>query len=77
MRRPATHEPVLSAAKMAKNAPISIMPSRPMLTTPERSENMPPIEAKMSGVAKRSIAAKSADQTTTDSSFPTAESDAR
>ena len=41
-----------------------------MFTTPERSENIPPSAAKMSGVAQRSIAAKSADQTTTVSSFP-------
>ena len=32
---------VLSAPRMPKNAPISIIPSRPMFTTPERSENMP------------------------------------
>ena len=34
-----------------KKAPISIIPSRPMFTTPERSENIPPMAAKMSGVA--------------------------
>ena len=33
------------------------MPSRPMLTTPERSEKRPPSAAKTSGVAKRSVAA--------------------
>ncbi len=57
-----------------KNAPISIIPSRPMFTTPERSENMPPSEANASGVANRSIAARSADQTTTLSSLPTLDS---
>ena len=47
--------PVLSAPQIPQNAPISIIPSRPMFTTPERSENMPPIAAKVSGVAKTSI----------------------
>ena len=42
---------------MPQKAPISIIPSRPMFTTPERSENIPPIAAKMSGVAKTSIEA--------------------
>ena len=52
---PPTQLPVLSAPQMPQNAPISIMPSRPMFTTPERSENMPPIAAYVSGVAKTSI----------------------
>ena len=55
---------------MPKKAPTSIMPSSPMLTTPERSETTPPSAAKTSGVAKRSIAAASADQTTTRSRLP-------
>ena len=42
---------LVGAARMAKKAPISIIPSRPMLTTPERSLNMPPSAPKMSGVA--------------------------
>ena len=67
---PRTHESSLSAAMTAKKAPISIIPSRPMFTTPERSEIMPPSAPKMSGVAKRSMDAKSADQTTTASSLP-------
>ena len=50
---------------MPKKAPISIMPSRPMLMTPLRSDRMPPIAANTSGVAKRSIAAISADHTNT------------
>ena len=33
------------------------MPSSPMFTTPERSENMPPIAANVSGVANTSIEA--------------------
>ena len=37
-RRPTTHVPPLSEAQMPKNAPVSIIPSRPMLTTPERSQ---------------------------------------
>ena len=48
---PSGHESSLSAARIAKNAPISIIPSRPMFTTPARSLNMPPIAAKVSGVA--------------------------
>ncbi len=42
---------------MAKNAPTSIIPSRPMFTTPDRSEKIPPIAANASGVAKRRVAA--------------------
>jgi hypothetical protein len=38
--------------------------------TPLRSDRMPPIAAKISGVAKRSIAAISADHTNTRSRFP-------
>ena len=52
---PHTQLPVLSAPQIPQKAPISIMPSRPMFTTPERSENIPPIAAKVSGVAKTSI----------------------
>ena len=62
---------------MAKNAPISIIPSSPMFTTPERSLNMPPIAANVSGVAQRSVAARSADQTTTLSRFVALETVAR
>src|SRR6266540_2228269 len=40
---------------MPKNAPVSIMPSSATFTTPLRSENMPPIAPKVSGVAKTSI----------------------
>ena len=40
---------------MPQKAPISIIPSRPMFTTPERSENIPPSAPKVSGVAKTSI----------------------
>ncbi len=36
-----------------------------MFTTPLRSENMPPIAAKISGVAQRSVAAIRLDQTKT------------
>ncbi len=42
---------------MAKKAPTSIIPSRPMFTTPDRSEKIPPIAANASGVAKRRVAA--------------------
>jgi hypothetical protein len=51
IRSPSTHESSLSAARIPKNAPIIIIPSSPMFTTPERSENIPPRAAKMSGVA--------------------------
>ena len=47
--RPSGHAPVTSEPHTAKNAPVSIMPSRPMFTTPERSENNPPIEANHEG----------------------------
>ena len=57
-RRPRV--PVLSAPQIPKKAPISIIPSRPMFTTPERSEKIPPIAAKVSGVANTSIEAISA-----------------
>ena len=49
--RPMTHEPVTSAPHRPQNAPISIMPSSPMLMTPLRSENRPPSAANSSGVA--------------------------
>ncbi len=42
---------VTSAPHAPKNAPISIMPSSPMFTTPERSDVTPPSAAKVSGVA--------------------------
>ena len=58
---------------MPKKAPVSIIPSRPMFTTPLRSEKRPPIAAKMSGVAKRSVAAVSADQAKTVSRLPSPE----
>ena len=41
-----------------------------MFTTPERSETMPPNAPNTSGVANRSIAAASADHTTTASRLP-------
>ena len=53
--RPQTQLPVLSAPQIPQKAPISIIPSRPMFTTPERSENIPPTAANVSGVAKTSI----------------------
>ena len=65
MRSPSHQEPVWSAPQMPKKAPISIIPSRPMFTTPLRSEIIPPMAAKASGVAKRSVAAASADQANT------------
>ena len=52
-----------------KNAPISIIPSSAMFTTPLRSEKSPPRAANVSGVDQRSVAAISADQTKTRSRF--------
>ena len=49
--RPITHEPLTSAPHRPQKAPISIMPSSPMLMTPLRSENRPPSAANSSGVA--------------------------
>ena len=49
------HEPPLSAPQTPQNAPISIIPSRPMLTTPLRSENIPPIAPKTSGVENANV----------------------
>src|SRR5919108_406655 len=72
MKRPPTHELVRSAPQAPKNAPISIIPSRPMFTTPLRSENMPPSAANVSGVAYRSVAAVSADHVMTASRCGTA-----
>ena len=60
--RPSAHEWNLSAPSTPKNAPESIIPSRPMFTTPLRSENMPPIAANVSGVAQTSVDATSAPQ---------------
>ena len=60
---PHHQSPVLSAPRKPKNAPINIIPSRPMFMTPLRSEKIPPSAANVSGVAARSVAAMSADQT--------------
>ena len=51
MAMPPIQLDVRSAPQAPKNAPVSIMPSRPMLTTPARSEVTPPSAAKISGVA--------------------------
>ena len=45
VRTPTTQLPVSIEPQTAKNAPMSIIPSSPMFTTPERSEKMPPIAA--------------------------------
>jgi hypothetical protein len=44
----------------AANAPISMNPSSAMLVIPERSERSPPIAAKTSGAAERSVAVSNA-----------------
>ena len=45
----------MSAPQTPQNAPISIIPSRPMLTTPLRSENIPPIAPKTNGVENANV----------------------
>ena len=51
MRIPPIQLEVTSAPQAPKKAPISIIPSRPMFTTPERSDVTPPSAANVSGVA--------------------------
>ena len=51
MTTPPSQLDVTSAPHAPKNAPVSIMPSRPMFTTPARSDVTPPRAAKISGVA--------------------------
>ena len=58
---------------MPKNAPVSIIPSSAMLTTPLRSEKRPPSAANVSGVANRSVAASSAPHAKTESRCATLE----
>ena len=77
MSTPVTQFPVLSAPQMPQKAPMSIMPSRPMFTTPLRSEKMPPSDPYISGVAKTSIEAISVDHVKTISRFSTLERVAR
>ena len=48
----------MAAAEAAAKAAPSILPSRPMSTTPERSEKRPASEASTKGVAMRSVASK-------------------
>ena len=40
--RPMAQWPLQTVPQIPKNAPVSIMPSRPMFTTPDRSQKMPP-----------------------------------
>src|SRR5262245_23461840 len=56
---PAHAEPVTAAMAAAAKAEASILPSRPMSTTPARSEQRPPSAASTSGVAPRTVAAAS------------------
>src|SRR3954464_12554408 len=51
--------PETRVTEAAAKAPASIIPSRPMLITPDRSENSPPIAARMSGVGSRTVDASS------------------
>jgi len=77
MRTPVIHDPVASAPQIPQKAPISIIPSRPMFTTPLRSEKIPPIAAYTSGVAKTNIAAIRLGQVNTISRCATLERVAR
>ncbi|GBE24028.1 hypothetical protein BMS3Bbin02_00293 [bacterium BMS3Bbin02] len=52
-----TIEAPMVLKRTAVNAPVSMMPSSAMLMTPPRSEKMPPIAARVSGVADLIIAA--------------------
>src|SRR5215207_527637 len=61
----ATTRPMIGLLKnqvpaTAANAPISMNPSSAILVIPERSERSPPIAAKTSGAAERSVAVSSA-----------------
>ena len=51
--------PILTVTAEAVNAPASMIPSSAMLMTPPRSENIPPSEASVSGVAYLTIEASS------------------
>ena len=53
--RPSQAEPVTAAVAAAAKAAPSILPSRPMSTTPERSANRPASAASTSGVASRMV----------------------
>ncbi len=51
IRSPSSQEPVVAEPQMPKNAPINIIPSRAMFTTPLRSDIKPPRAPYVSGVA--------------------------
>src|SRR5579863_5242141 len=51
--RPIQALPVKVAATAAANAPVSILPSRPMSTTPERSDHRPARHARINGTPSR------------------------
>ena len=53
--RPSQGEQVTAAAVAAAKAAPSILPSRPISTTPERSANSPASAASTSGVATRMV----------------------
>ncbi len=57
-RIPSHGLPVKCDPSTPQNAPASIMPSSPMLTTPDLSENAPPIAARAMGVAILSVAVR-------------------
>src|ERR1700722_1380574 len=57
-RSPSQTLPVKVAAAAEANAPTKILPSRPMSTTPERSDQRPAKQARMSGTASRMPEAK-------------------
>jgi len=53
---PIQAEPVTAAAAALAKAEASSLPSRAMLTTPERSQNIPAMAARISGGAVRMVA---------------------
>src|SRR5580693_431289 len=57
-RSPSHTLPVKVAAAAEANAPTKILPSSPMSTTPERSDQRPAKQARMSGTASRMPEAK-------------------
>ena len=50
--------PYSQAAQAPNQVPIIIMPSSPILTTPDLSENIPPRPARRIGIASLIVAAK-------------------
>ena len=56
LANPSARSPVAYVVAKPKKAPISMMPSMPILRTPARSQIASPVAAKISGVANRQSA---------------------